>query len=586
MFNSAKKIIKLLNKEQKNSSVYFLILLIISTIFEGLSIALVFPLIKLITEENYILMINKKIDFLNLENLGSDEIIFYSIILILTTYLLKSLYLVFFSWWKSRYILKVNNYISSKLFKKYIFSPYSYFFNKNSSEFIRNIYSEARYINQSIDAYFKLFIECLSILTILIVLFLIQFKNTLILILILFPLIFLFNFLFSKNIKIWGFKKQHYVAIIFQNLQQSFGSIKEIILRGSQTFFSRQFDQTIYSLNDQTSKLMFISEIPKNILETLTLFLICIIIFITFQEIDNYINIFPIIGLFGAAALRVVPAFNRIISNKQIIDSCYPSVKLIHEELKNEIDINFEIKNKKKNIIKSFSFEKDIELKNIEYRYPASNKSVFKNLNLKIKKNDCVCFIGDSGSGKTTIADIISGLLMPINGKIILDGTEVSLYNYQWRKLVGYVTQTVYLMDDTIKNNILFGLEDDIKFDKKRFDTAIKFSQLDNLIKEIPEGVEYRVGENGIKLSGGQKQRIGIARTLYQNPEILVLDEITSSLDEETSLELLNSLNKLSGKITMIYISHNNLVMKNADIVYKIQKDEQNKISLIEIKKN
>ena len=334
MLESANKIIKLLNKEQKKNSLYFLILLFFSTIFEGLSVALVFPLIKIITDINYLSNLDSKINFLDLSDLDNEKAILLAIILIISVYMVKSFYLIFFSWWKSNFILKINNYISNNLFKKYIFSPYSYFFNKNSSEFIRNIYSESRYINQSIDAYFKLAIEVFSILIILLVLLTIQFESTLLIASFFIPFVFIFNLIFSKRIKDWGFKKQYFVAKILQDLQQSFSSIKEIILRGNQNFFKDQFGRTIFNLNNQTKKLMFISEIPKNLLETIAVCLICIIIFSSFQEVKNFSELAPVVGLFGAAALRVIPAFNRIIAYKQNIDSCYPSVKLVYKELK------------------------------------------------------------------------------------------------------------------------------------------------------------------------------------------------------------------------------------------------------------
>ena len=182
--------------------------------------------------------------------------------------------------------------------------------------------------------------------------------------------------------------------------------------------------------------------------------------------------------------------------------------------------------------------------------------------------------------------DLISGLLNPSTGKITLDGKEVLLTSDEWRKSIGYVTQSNYLVDDTIKENILFGLSDYSKFDDKRFKKAIKDSQLDIFINQLSEGVNYKVGENGIKLSGGQKQRISIARTLYLNPKVLIFDEITNSLDKETSASLLDCLNELSGKITIIYITHDDQVIDNANTVYKIEKNKNEESSkLIEIKK-
>ncbi len=580
MIEITKKLYSLLNKKQKKQSLFFLFLLLFSTIFEGLSVALVFPLIKVVIDEKFLTSIQENIPFIELSDLGYENVVFLCLILMITAYLVKSIYLIFFSWWKSKFILRINNEISGKLFKKYIYSSYTYFFNKNSSEFIRNIYSESRFINQAIDALFKLIIEVFSILIILIVLLYIEFKSTFMMFAVFAIFFLLFNMISSKKIKLWGFLKQHYVAKIFQNMQQSFGSIKEIILRGNQKFFSKDFDNLLFNLNEQARKLMFLSEIPKNMLETITVLIVSALIFFFLFYDNNIVNLIPVVGLFGAAALRIVPGFNRIISCKQVLDACYPSVKLIHEEfldIPKKIEDFYEVK-------KPIFFQNSIEFKKIEYKYPNAKFNVIKNLDLKINKNDCICIIGNSGSGKTTLVDIISGLLKPTSGEIILDGVKTSLNTSNWRKLIGYVTQAVYLTDDSIKNNILFGQNDSTSFNKKQFDLAIKYSQLDEFISQLQDGVDFKVGENGVKLSGGQRQRIGIARTLYSNPEILVLDEITSSLDNKTASSLLESLNKLTGKITMIYISHNNQVISNADIVYEIEKDNNNQIQVKKLK--
>ena len=488
-------------------------------------------------------------------------------------YLLKSFFLIFFSWWKSNFILKINNNISQRLFKKYVNSSYSFFFNKNSSEFIRNIYNEPRFVNLFIDAFLKLIVEIFSVCIILLILLRIQFEITFYTLMFFGIFVILFNLIFSNRIKMWSLEKQGFVASILKNMQQSFGSIKEIILRGNQNFFSQNFNHTLMGLNLRARILMFINEIPKNIIETMTVLIVCFVIYKSYQNNSDLNELIPIIGLFGAAALRMMPAFNRIIANKQNLDECSPSIKLIFEELSNEKNIKI---NQNKNNVSRKYFEKEISFEKINFKYKNSNNYVLKNLNFKIKKNQCICFIGGSGSGKTTFIDLISGLITPESGKIKVDGRELDLDDMGWKKNIGYVTQNSYLIDDTIKNNILFGLDNQKDFNRENFDLAIKDSQLDSLVKQLPGGVNFIVGENVIKLSGGQKQRIAIARSLYLRPKILILDEITSALDENTAKELLNSLNKLLGKITILYISHNENVINIDDVVYKIVKDENN----------
>lgn len=576
MFLSLKKTFNLLTSQQKKGAFLFLIMLFFATLLEGLSIALVFPLIKMLTDKNYLNIINEKFAYFDFQNFNNEQIITFILISIIIVYLLKSAYLIFFSWWKSNYILKINNNISNRLYFKYMHSPYNFFFDKNSAEFIRNVYSEARYINSFIDAILKITVEISSIAIILFVLFFIQFKITLITLILFGSFAFLFNFFLSAKIKKFGFEKQNFTEKTFKNMQQSFGLIKDIIIRGNQTYFLKEFDFSIKNLNMRTQLLMFFSEIPKNIIEALSILILCLVFILSVGNSFDLNKLAPIVGLFGLAALRVMPGFNRIISIKQHIDECYPSIKLVSEELKNEKSFLNKINESIKINSKKFKFKHELKLTDIKFKYPNSKESIINKVNFSIQKNDCICIAGGSGSGKTTFVDIISGLLSPDSGKIILDNNEIDLCNIYWRKQIGYVSQGVYLIDDTIKNNILFGLNNENNFDTHRFDLALKYSQLDVFINSVPEGANYGVGENGIKLSGGQKQRIGIARSLYLNPNILILDEITSSLDDKTAEELLSSLNILTGKVTMIYISHNNKVIKNADKVYNIIKDENN----------
>ena len=573
MINSLKKILFLLTLKQKKKSLFFLILLLFSTILEGISLALIFPLVKIISDKEYLLELNSKLPILNLISVEPEKIITVIILVTLLIYFLKTSYLIFFSWWKSKFILHINNNISERLFTKYIHSPYEYFFNKNSAEFVRNVYGESRYINLFIDALLKVLVETFSILIVMAVLLSIEFKITIFTFLLFMFLGFIFNIFFTQKIKNLSFKKQNFVGKTFQSMNQSFGLIKEILIRGNQNFFSSEFKNSLRNVNSSSQLLMFISEIPKNIIEIIFVTIVCTVFFIGYKITTNFNELIPTMALFGVATIRILPAFNRLITCKQNIDSCYPSIKIIYDELKNEPSSNNHSKQLKNENIE-YTFKENLKFQNISYKYPKTKNPIFKNLNLIIKKNACICFVGESGSGKTTLVDIISGLLKPDTGKILLDGKELELCNNGWRRNIGYVSQSTYLIDDTIKNNILFGANNfsSEPLDIKRFNRALEYSQLNALIKNLPESVDYNVGENGIKLSGGQRQRVGIARALYFEPKILILDEITSSLDDSTSEELLESLNLLSGKITIIYVSHNEKVIKNADITLNLSK--------------
>ena len=573
MINSIKKILFLRTLKQKKKSLFFLILLFFSTVLEGISLALIFPLVKIISDKEYLLELNSKLPILNLTSVEPDKIITIILLITVLIYFLKTTYLIFFSWWKSKFILHINNDISERLFIKYIYGPYEYFFNKNSAEFVRNVYNEARYINLFIDALLKVLVESFSIIIVMVVLLSIELKITIFTFSLFALLGFIFNIFFTKKIKNLSFKKQTFVSKTLQIMNQSFGLIKEILIRGNQNFFSGEFKNSLRNVNTSSQLLMFMSEIPKNIIEIIFVTIVCMVFFIGYKITTNFNELIPTLALFGVATIRIMPAFNRLITCKQNIDSCYPSIKIIYDELKNEHSSSNQT-DQKKNESVEYTFKENLKFQNISYKYPKTKNHIFKNLNLTIKKNACICFIGESGSGKTTLVDIISGILNPDTGKILLDGKELELCNNGWRRNIGYVSQSTYLIDDTIKNNILFGANNlsGESLDIKRLNRALEYSQLNELIKNLPESVDYNVGENGIKLSGGQRQRVGIARALYFEPKILILDEITSSLDDRTSEELLESLNLLSGKITIIYISHNEKVIKNADITLKLSK--------------
>ena len=569
MLKNAKKILKLLDKREKNKTFLFFILLLLATILEGLSIAIIYPVINTILNDNGTNTVQQFFSFIDFSFVSLEYKTIFYLSLIVLLYGMKSSYLVFFSWWKSKFIYELNNNIAKKLYTKYLYSEFPFFMYKNSADFVRNIFTEARYMNVSIDGYLKFIVETFAIIIIISALFFIDSKSTFVTLSIFSIVALMFNKSYSARIKKWGYFKQFHFSSILKILNQSFGSIKEILIRGNQKYFQDKFQNSTEAANTVARNLMFISEIPKNVLEFLAVIFICILFSFLFDGDKNISNIVATIGVFGAAALRIIPGFNRLITGKQTIDSCVASVDILHKELIFDNENNnkfFEHKINKTPII----FNNEIELKNINFKYPKSKDLILKNLNLKIKKNDIICLVGKSGIGKTTLVDLIAGLISPDEGLLLVDGKEILTTYHGWKKLIGYVPQDVYLNDDTIKNNITFGFNEE-SINQENLKKAINYAQLDNLIKDLPNGINHKVGENGSNLSGGQKQRIGIARSLYMNPQVLICDEITSSLDDDTAKDLLKCLNELSNKITIIYISHNNEIINRATKIYEFK---------------
>jgi ABC-type multidrug transport system fused ATPase/permease subunit len=575
MKKTIERIFYLLDYDDKKKTIIFIFLLLVATFLETLSLGIVYPLIKILINQSSTINFFNLIEFKIPNAWTLYKISLYLVSVILFFYILKTLYLFFFYFWKSNFIYNLNNKICEKLMIKYLYSSFSYFFNKNSSDFIRSITYDSGNLNVGIDSYIKLIIESLTIIGILLVLFLI---NPILAILIFFIFSFLsyiFIFFLNKKIQNWAKKKQYYKSSVYKNLQESFILIREIILKGSQKYFIKKFNTNNSNLNILSRNLMFTSDLPKIIFEIITIFIICALFAGYYYFNTNIIDLIPIITVYILAIIKIVPSFSRIINCKQNISASSPSINLLYEEIvsSNLKKINAVNNNKK------IEFKKEIQIKNLFYKYPKSNNYVFKDLNLKIKKNSLVFFVGPSGIGKSTLADLISGLISPDKGSINVDKRKILISDENWKRKIGYISQTVHLLDDSIKNNILFGSEEP---NKKNLDLVIKFTQLNKFLSSLLNGVNYHVGEDGKNLSGGQKQRISIARGLYNNPEVLICDEITSSLDAKNTNNILKILRSLAKKMTIILITHNTKIISYADKVFYFKNNKESEVNVSE----
>ena len=297
-----------------------------------------------------------------------------------------------------------------------------------------------------------------------------------------------------------------------------------------------------------------------------------LVIAISFLLKSNYeiSNILVIVGIFAAASLKILPGVNRIMNAFVTMRYGYVSLDEIYKDLHIQTKEAVYERNNKKN---KLQFQNNLKFENIYYSYPENQKNILKNVNIEIKANSIVGLVGESGSGKTTLIDLLIGILNPSKGKIIVDGKDISLNLREWQNNIGYIPQFIYLIDDTIKKNIALGYNEKI-IDNQKIEKATQVSQIKNFIDTLPETIETKVGEFGTRLSGGQRQRIGIARSLYNDPNLLVMDEATNSLDEETEKEVMNSIFLMKGKKTILISSHNKNILERCDVILKFNKGE------------
>ncbi len=383
---------------------------------------------------------------------------------------------------------------------------------------------------------------------------------------------FTFLILTKNSYKSWSLKKLNFSGKLIQILQQSFETIKYLKISNSQNKVLDDYSFNIKNFSKYTRYSLFFSEIPRNLFELFGVLALVITVFflIKISNIETT-ALLPSLGLFGAASFRIIPGINRIINLSQSIYTTNASIMTVYNDLTNlkKVDDDYEFK--------KIPFEKSIKFRNVSYKYPNSNYFTIKDLSFEIKKNDCICLVGESGIGKTTLIDLISGLISPSSGQILVDNKELKneIKIKNWQRNIGYIPQTVVLYNASILENITYGKKSD-KIDKKLLSESISLSGLNEFVLSKKEGVEFQISERGSNLSGGQIQRFAIARSLYLNPEILICDEFTSALDEKNQEKILNSLNKLVGRNTLIFISHNNKVIKKANKILKLKKNTNN----------
>lgn len=564
------KFFQILLKKEKSKTFYLLILVLIGVLFEMLSIGLLLPVLTSLTSENQ----NNLITFFNdlkflsfLETSNKNTIIIFLISLLTFVYFVKTIFLTFLTWFQSKFINQLVVDLQIKLFKKYLNQDYIFHLERNSSKLIQNIVNEVELV---VNVFFLSLItftsEILVVIGISLVLLVVEPKGFLI-IMIFFTTIGFFFMKYTKNkVKKWGHIRLENQSSSIKHLQQGIDGIKEIKITGNEKQFLQHFTFNVNKTAVIATKMLILQQIPKFYLEFVAIF--CLTILISFLLISDYAlsSVIVIVGLFGAAGFKILPSVNRIFGSFVNMRYGLASVDIVHKDLiiepsRENIKISRSIK---------LNLEKKILIKNLSYSYPKTQEKILNNINLEIKANSMIGIVGESGSGKTTLIDIIIGILDPIEGNISVDSKDIGINKRLWQNNIGYIPQSIYLLDDTIKKNIALGVDEN-EIENEKILKSIKMSNLEKFVNSCPKKLNSVVGEFGARLSGGQRQRIGIARALYFDSDLLVLDEATSSLDENTEKNIINSINQMKGKKTILISAHKKKILKDCDVIFKVE---------------
>ena len=576
MIKTLKKIFLLLNKEYKKKLLQSQMLLIFSAIFEMLGLISIVPLMQLISNADIINdsshLIAKVYIYLNVSSYSNFLIIIsISMLCIFFINFLLSVYSIYFT---TKFAWEVGNYLKSNIFKIYSSQPWIFHSQRETSTYVNKIQNEtSRISNAAILPLLQVNAKLITSLTIIVFIF---FYNPVIstVCFFIFSIAYILIFkIIKKKIYSDGLVLSTVSEVMYKKILETFGGIKETILHKKQEKFHNEFMLEANKYAKSIVSIQFLQSSPKLFLEFIAFsIIISSIIYTSLTGLEENLNkTLPILAVYIFAGYKILPMFQNIYFGLLSLKSCEPAIDSIYTEIigKN----NYEFTKEKSLLNKDFTLENKIELKDISFSYEDNNKPAIKNLSLSIPINSFVSIVGASGAGKSTVLDIILGLLTPKQGEVLIDGHSLSSIVENYQQNISYVGQNIFLHNDSIKNNICFGVnQNDI--DEKKLSNAIKASNLLDLVNELPEGINTKIGERGVKISGGQQQRVAIARALYLDRKIIILDEATSSLDGISENNILKRLKLFSKeyKKTIIMVTHNINLTRCSDIIHLINK--------------
>ncbi len=566
-----KKLVAILNKKQKQQGILLFFLLLLVSLLEMLGVSVVIPFIVAMLEPDVILQNQYVIYVMKILRIqDTDKIVYLVGGLIVVVYILKNTMILLVNRFQINYRNTLEKDISIEMLSSYLKRPYTYFLNINSAEVLRGVTSDISAIATILDSVSGF---CAEALTCVFIGVFVICLNPFIAICLLFvsgvtALLIVLGF--KKKISSCGVETREAFAMRQQSAYQAVNGIKEIMVMRRQKNFLKQYEKASEKACKCNNTYLFISKTPNRLVETVFLGSLVILVCISMKDAGSQADYVSVLGALAVAAVRILPSISNIagyingmVYNRVALEAAYENITAAREYCQGEMENNSVY------TIDEECMHDRIEINNVSWRYQQNLPLVLKNLSLNIYKGEAIAFIGGSGAGKTTLADVILGLLKPEKGQILVDGHDIYEIPDIWSKMVGYVPQTVFLIDDTIRNNIAFGIAEEEQ-SEERIWQALEQAQLKSVVEKLENGLDTIVGERGIKFSGGQRQRIAIARALYYDPSILILDEATSALDTETETAVMEAIDALHGRKTLIIVAHRLSTIRNCDKIYEV----------------
>jgi len=571
MLKILKKLNVLLDAKQKRTMVIMVIMMIIGAILEACSISLIIPVIEVVIDENAVEkyeIVRVLYNGLHMQNLTQFALVIMSALIV--TFVVKNIYL----YWQQKFMyhfVYTNQFrTSERMMKNYLRKGYEFYLNADTAVIQRNITSDVNNMYALILSILQLVSESIVFVFLLGVLLLSDWMMTAMIAVLLIVTLWVIKSVIKPIMHKAGEDNQNYYSGLFKWISQTVQGIKEVKIAGKEQYFTDEYIKCGKGYVDAVQKYTLYNSIPRLLIET-----ICIIGMVSYMMLlvatgRDFTEMMPILSAFSVAAIRLMPCANRI--NNQLTSMAFyqPFFMGVSDNLQDEIsgkntDMSFA-----KETDKKLPIHESITMRDVTYHYPNSEVLIFDHADMEIPIGASVGIVGASGSGKTTVVDILLGLLEVQTGGVYADGVNIKDEYRSWLKNVGYIPQLIFMLDDTILKNVAFGVPED-EIDMDRVWTVLKEAQMDEFVRSLPEGLNTGIGERGIRISGGQRQRLGIARALYYDPEVLILDEATSALDNDTEAAIMDAINSLQGRKTLIIIAHRLQTIEKCDMIYRVE---------------
>ena len=572
-----KKLMILLDRKQKQKMILLVFLMLIGAVLETLGVSMILPVMNVVIEKNAVQNHRYLQVICDIFHIGYDDtrtLMIFVMTGLIVIFAVKNIFLFFQQKVQLKFVYTNQFATSRRMMINFMERPYEYYLNADTSVIQRSITSDVNNMYGLILSLLQLVSEGIVFVCLVAVSLITDVVMSITVAVLLVAALLIIKCVLKPIMRKAGEENQDYYSGLYKWIDQSVMGIKEIKIANKENYFINEYAKCGAGYVNAVQRYNLYNATPRLLIETVAIAGMILYVMISLLQGANVEEIMPQIGLLAVAAMRLIPCANRINNHLTSISYFEPFFMGVSDNLQEEIrdeNIDYdEASYQKKVEVEKLEIREKIELKDIVYKYPNTDVLIFDHANMVIPIGKSVGIVGTSGAGKTTIVNAMLGLLQLQSGEILADGVEVRDHYQSWLKNIGYIPQTIFMIDSTIRKNVAFGFADEDIDDEKVW-RALKEAQLDEFVRGLPEGLDTGIGERGIRLSGGQRQRIGIARALFEDPEVLVLDEATSALDNETEAAIMDSINRLHGRKTLIIIAHRLQTIEKCDMVYRVE---------------